>query len=159
MNPLSVAVPPGPVTDTLPEDPLATNAVIVILETTVNEAAAVVPKLTAVVPVKFVPVIVIVCPVTALVGVKEEILLSGIKVKPPREAVPIGVVTVTIPEDPLDTTAVIVVADITVNEVAAVPPKVTEVAPVKFVPVIVTDVPLNEVVGEKDKMVGAGKKM
>ena len=38
-------------------------------------------------------------------------------------------------------TAVIEVADTTVTEVAAAPPIVTPVAPVKLVPVIVTEVP------------------
>src|SRR5688572_26415460 len=40
-------------------------------ETTVNDAAAVPPKLTAVVPVKFVPVMVTVVPLIADVGVNE----------------------------------------------------------------------------------------
>jgi len=47
--------------------------------TTENEAAAVPPKLTAVAPVKFVPVIVTVCPVKALVGINE--LIAGLSDK------------------------------------------------------------------------------
>ena len=40
--------------------------------------------------------------------------------------------------------------------VAAVPLNVTEFAPVKAVPVIVTDVPTGPLVGVKDDIVGAG---
>jgi hypothetical protein len=46
------------------------------------------------------------------------------------------------------------VAETTVNEVAAVPPKLTAVAPVKSVPVIVTVAPCAALVGVKEVMVG-----
>ena len=52
--------------------------------------------------------------------------------------VPDAVVTETEPEAPAPTVALILVALTTVNVVAAVPPKLTAVAPVKFVPVILT---------------------
>jgi hypothetical protein len=57
--------------------------------------------------------------------------------------VPPGVVTVTsaAPADRAGELTVIWVAEATVNDVAAVVPKVTAVAPVKLVPVIVTEVP------------------
>jgi len=57
--------------------------------------------------------------------------------------VPPGVVTVTsiAPTAPAGLVAVMLVALITVTLVAATPPKLTPVAPVKFVPVIVTLVP------------------
>jgi hypothetical protein len=57
--------------------------------------------------------------------------------------VPLGVVTVTstVPAAWGGAVAVIDVAELTVNERAAVLPKLTAVAPVKFVPVIVTEVP------------------
>ena len=57
--------------------------------------------------------------------------------------VPPGVVTCTlaVPAVPAGVVAVIVVAFTTVTAVAAVPPIVTAVAPVKFVPVRVTDCP------------------
>ena len=42
----------------------------------------------------------------------------------------------------------------TVNDVAAVPPKLTAVAPVKLVPVIVTVVPDAAVLGVNEVMVG-----
>jgi hypothetical protein len=57
-------------------------------------------------------------------------------------AVPEGVVTVMGPlVAPVGTVAVICVPELTVNDDAAVPLNATPVAPVKPVPVIVTDVP------------------
>jgi hypothetical protein len=47
------------------------------------------------------------------------------------------------------------VAETTVNDVATVPPKLTAVAPVKSVPVIVTVAPSAALVGVKEVMVGA----
>ena len=57
--------------------------------------------------------------------------------------VPLGVVTVTstVPEDPAGDTAVRVVEDVTLNDVAATEPNLTDVAPVKLVPVTVSEVP------------------
>jgi hypothetical protein len=46
------------------------------------------------------------------------------------------------PEDPAPTTPLIVVAFTIVNELAAVPPKVTPVTPVKLVPLKVTISPV-----------------
>ena len=59
------------------------------------------------------------------------------------ELVPTGVVTTTlaVPAVPAGVVAVIEVALTTTTLVAAVPPIVTPVAPVKFVPVIVTACP------------------
>jgi hypothetical protein len=54
--------------------PFATTAVMVVLLTTVKEVATVLPKLTAVAPVKLVPVIVTVVPDAAVVGVNEVIV-------------------------------------------------------------------------------------
>jgi hypothetical protein len=51
---------------------------------------------------------------------------------------------------------VILVGFTTVNALAAVPPKLTAVAPVKFVPVIVTTCPVFPEAGIKDDMVGTG---
>ena len=64
-------------------------------------------------------------------------------------------VTLIVPVVPLVTTAVTVVAFTTETELAAVPPILIAVAPVKFVPVIVTVAPIAPVVGVKDVMVGA----
>src|SRR5438067_1988342 len=69
-------------------------------------------------------------------------------------AVPSGVVTLTGPVvAPAGTAAEICVAEFTVK-VAVVPLNFTEVAPVKFVPLIVTLVPTVPLVGEKLVIVG-----
>ena len=94
------------------------------------------------------------------VGVNDVIVGAGvaaINVNPVLLALPFAVVTLTLPVVPAATTAVILVALTTVNEVAAVPPKLTAVAPVKFVPVIVTVCPVPTEVGLKDVIVGGGK--
>lgn len=66
-------------------------------------------------------------------------------------------VTLTDPLEPLPTTALMVVALTTLKEVAAVPPKLTAVAPVKLVPVIVTVAPLAAEVGLIEAMFGINK--
>ena len=75
-----------------------------------------------------------------------------------RLAVPPGVVTDTVfaPAVPAGVTAVTVVALTTLTEVAATPSIVTELAPVKFVPVIVIAVPplVDPVFGLTDEIVG-----
>ena len=100
------------VTETLPVVPLATTAVIVVGLTTTNDAAAIPPKLTAVVPLKLAPVIVTVWPVPVSVGVNDEIIGSAagdmLNVDA-LVAVPPGVVTVMVPVEPLATVADIVV--------------------------------------------------
>ena len=77
-----MAAPPGVVTDTLPVVPAATTAVTLVGETTVNDVAAVPPKLTAVAPVRFVPVIVTVAPVPALPKVPLLMMLPVMLVLP-----------------------------------------------------------------------------
>ena len=73
--------------------------------------------------------------------------------------VPFGVVTrtLTVPAAPAGDVAVIWVALLIVKPVAAVAPNATAVAPVRLVPVIVTDVPPAVVptVGERDVTVGS----
>jgi hypothetical protein len=155
VNPASTAVPPGVVTLTFPEVPPASTAVMLVAETTLNEFAAIPPKLTAVAPVKSVPVKVTVVPVAALVGVNEVIVGAGIKVNPASTAVPPGVVTLTSPEVPPASTAVMLVSETTVKEVAAVLPKLTAVAPVKSVPVKVTVAVEPALVGVKEVITGA----
>ena len=65
-------------------------------------------------------------------------------------------VTCTVPV-PAGATAVICVAESTVNEVAAVPPNFTAVAPVKLLPVMVTGMPpaAGPLFGEIEVTVGA----
>ena len=78
---------------------------------------------------------------------------------PGDEVLPPGVVTATETELlPAGETAVICVAELTVKLVASVPPKVTDEAPVRFVPVMMTDVPpaAGPDVGARLVIVGAG---
>ena len=144
----------------LPEEPEPTTALIVVPLTMVNEAAGVPPKETIVTAPKSVPVIVTVVPVDPVVGVKEVMLAPGgggvLYVNPPSEAVPLAVVTLMLPDAPEPTTAVMVVEETTVKDVAAVPPKLTAVAPVKFVPVMVTVESVDAVVGLNEVMLGSG---
>ncbi len=64
--------------------------------------------------------------------------------------------TLTAPLSPAGATAVIDVAELTAKLVAAVDPKSTAVTPVKFVPVMVTDVPAAPEAGLMAVNVGAG---
>ena len=105
---------------------------------------------------KFVPLIVTEAPTKPDVGLKEDMVGIGKNVNVASIAVPPGVVTDTSPEVPDATTAVMLVAETTLNDVAAVPPKPTAVAPVKLVPVMVMVVPLPALVGLKLVMVGIG---
>ena len=160
MKPVNVPTPDAVVTETEPEAPAPTVALMLVALTTVNVVAALPPKLTAVAPVKFVPVILTTCPVLPDVGVKDVIEGAGVEdinVNPALLAMPFDVVTLTLPVAPAPTTAVILVALTTVNEVAAVPPKLTADAPVKFVPVIVTVCPVPAEIGLKEAIVGGGK--
>jgi len=124
--------------------PAGATAVIWVAETTVNDVAAVAPKLTPVAPVNPAPVNVTdVPPLTSPETGKIEINTgTGTYVKETPLLTPPTVVTVigTVPV-PAGATAVIWVAETTVNDVAAVAPKSTAVAPVNPVPVNVTDVP------------------
>src|SRR6185503_16026541 len=106
----------------------------------------------------FVPVIVTLVPTGPLVGVKFVIVGAGITVKlAALVAVPPGVVTLTGPVvAPAGTVAWIAEAEVTVKLAALTPLNRTAVAPVKFVPVIVTLVPTGPLVGVKLVIVGAG---
>jgi hypothetical protein len=64
-------------------------------------------------------------------------------------------VTVTLPVEPLPTTAVICVAAITLKLEAAVPPNLTAVAPPRLVPVMITQAPVPADVGVNELIVGA----
>jgi hypothetical protein len=155
-----VSVPPGVVTEIFPVvAPTGTVAVIFVEEFTVN-VADVPLNLTAVAPVKLVPVIVTVAPTGPLVGEKDVMCGAApvVTVKLVElVAVPRGVVTVIFPVvAPEGTVAVILVSELMVNA-ADVPPNLTDVAPVKPEPLIVTDVPTGPLVGENDVIVGAAE--
>ena len=141
--------------------PLGTLAVTrVPAPFTENVVAATPPNFTEVAPVKAVPLMVTTVPTGPLVGVNEEIVgAAAVTVKlVALVAVPPGVVTVIVPVTaPVGTVAVTrVPAPFTENVAAATPPNFTDVAPPKFVPLIVTEVPTGPLVGEKDVIVGVG---
>src|ERR1700754_3515770 len=113
------------------------------------------PKLTAEAPVKLAPVMVMVSPAVAMVGEKEIIMgRLATNVNPASEAVPPGVVTLTEPDAPLPTTAVMVAESMTVKAAAGTPPKLTAVAAVRFVPLMVTVESRTALVGVNEVMVG-----
>ena len=72
---------------------------------------------------------------------------GGIYVKPDSESKPWEPDTETLPLDPAPTVAKIVVSDVTAKDCAAVPPKLTEVVPVKPAPKMKTMVPVAPLVG------------
>src|SRR5262249_52855357 len=122
-----------------------------------TEKAAIVPlNFTTVEPVKFAPVSVTLVPACPLVG--EKLVIVGaatLTVKLPAEvAVPCGVTIEIFPVTaPAGTTVVTLVA-LTTENVAAAPPTVAAVAPLKLVPVTLTDVPALPLVGLKLLMAG-----
>ena len=123
----------------------------------VTEKLALTPlNVTAVAPVKFVPLSVTLLPTGPLVGVKLVSVGAGMTVKLlVLVAVPPGVVTRSGPVvAPVGTVAWIAVPEVTVK-LALTPLNVTVVAPVKFVPLIVTLVPTGPLVGAKLVIVGA----
>src|SRR2546426_6635381 len=124
----------------------------------VTEKLALTPlNVTAVAPVKFVPLIVTLVPTGPLVGVKLVIVGAGTTVKlVVLVAVPPGVVTLSGPVvAPAGTVAWIAVSELTVK-LALTPLKVTAVAPVKFVPLSVALLPTGPLPGVKPVSVGAG---
>jgi hypothetical protein len=157
---LLVATSPGVVTTMGPALTgvvAATVAEICVALTTVNCEAAVPLMVTAVAPVKLVPVMVTIwLPRGPLVGVK--LVIAGDTVKLVAEvAVPPGVVTAMVPVvAPVGTVVVMLVALTTVNVGCAVPLKFTAVVPLKLVPVSVTAVAMGPLVGLKLVRVGAG---
>jgi hypothetical protein len=152
-------VPPGVVTVTLPVvAPVGTTALIWVALTGVMDTALVPLKETAVTLARLVPVIVTEPPTDPLVGLRLVMVGAGtVTVKLGPLAVPPGVVTLTTPDTaPTGTVAVICVALFTVKDVASTPPKVTVLAPDRFVPVMVTGIPTNPLVGLRTLTVGAG---
>jgi hypothetical protein len=142
----SVPVPPGVVTLMLfrPGVPAGVVHVIVVGLTTVMPVAFSVPTFTTVAPVKFVPVTVIdVPPLASPPDGDTPVTVGNAKyVKAPAEVtVPPGVVTTMsrLPADAAGVRHVIRVEEAT-TLVAATPPIVTDVAPPRFVPLIVSAV-------------------
>jgi hypothetical protein len=155
-----VPVPPGVVTEIGPVvAPLGTVAVICVAELTVYDVAATPLNLTAVAPVKFVPVMTTDVPTGPLVGVKLVIVgAPDVTVKTGVLPVPPWFCTAMKPVvAPVGTVAVSWLLFETVNVVAAVTPfeKRTENVPQRFDPLIVTELPTAPVVGLTVKPVGA----
>src|SRR4051794_17390515 len=147
---LVAEVPPTVVTvmSTVPAACAGAVAVMLVALSTVNDAAGVTPNSTSMALLKPVPVIVTDVPpllgpwaglTLVTVGAATNVNWSFALVA----EVPPTVVTVmsTVPAEWAGAVAVMLVALSTVNDAAAVAPKSTSVAPVKPVPVIVTDVP------------------
>ena len=161
---VAVALPFGVVTAMLfaPTVPAGVTAVMLVDETTTTLVAATPPTVTLVAPVKLAPVIVIAVPpaVEPEVGDTEEIVGTTYVNAFVAVAVPPGVVTATLfaPTVPAGVTAVMLVEETTTTLVAATPPTVTLVAPVKSQPVIVIGVPpaVGPDIGVIDVIVGCG---
>jgi hypothetical protein len=121
------------------------------------KVADVVLNLTSLTSMKFVPVIVTAVATGPLVGENEAIVGApgAVTVKfAELRAVPFSVMTEILPDVAVGgTVAEICVEEFTVNEAAAFL-KLTPVTSMKFVPTIVTEVPTDPEVGEKDVMVG-----
>jgi hypothetical protein len=157
-----VAVPPGVVTLILPV--VAPDGTFVSIRVpwafTVNGTALTPLNRTAVAPANPLPLIRTEVPTGPLFGENEEIVGAAAVVVTVKfvalVAVPPGVVTVIFPVTaPLGTVVVIFVPDaFTENELAATPPNFTAVAPLRPVPLIVTEVPTGPLDGEKDEIVG-----
>lgn len=156
VNPFKEAVPRGVVTDTAPLAPVPTTASKVVAFTTTKEAAALPPKRTLLAPLRLLPLMRTVAPARASAGENELMpgALAPKKVNPPRDTVPPGVVTDTAPDVPVPTVAIIVSASTTEKEAALLPPKRTAVAPVSWVPLRSTALPVDAEVGVKDNRVG-----
>ena len=80
----------------------------------------------------------------------------AVNTNPLSDVVPDGDVTETFPEAPPPTTATMSESEMTANELAAVPPKFTDVTPVKLVPLIATAVPVFPFVGVNAWIVAGG---
>ncbi len=162
-----VAVPPGVVTRILPSvAPDGTVAVILLEEFTANDAerlSNVTEPVVKPLPLKFVPLIVTEVPTGPEVGENELIVGAGTEVTSKLVelvAVPPGVVTRIFPSvAPDGTVAVILLEEFTVNDAETllnVTEPVVNPLPLKFVPLIVTEVPTGPEVGENELIVGAG---
>jgi hypothetical protein len=148
-----VAVPAGVVTWTGPFwVPFATVAVIWVFEFTVKVSAFLFPNLTAVAPVKFVPVMTTTVPGGPLVGENDEIVGEPAAVTSKFWAltpVPPGPMTLIFPSVAPDGTVAVSTVSVVTLKFAERLLNVTSVAPLKFVPLTVTRVPTGPLVGVK----------
>jgi hypothetical protein len=153
-----VAVPFRLVTEMGPEvAPGGTVAVICVDEFTVKDAEVLL-NLTPVTLVKFVPTITTEVPTGPLPGENEEIVGAPATVTVKFDelvAVPLGLVTVIGPVNAPEGTMAVIWVDESIVKVADVFLNLTSLTPVKFVPVIVTDVATGPLAGENEAIVGA----
>jgi hypothetical protein len=159
-----VAVPPGVVTLIFPVvAPVGTFVSIrVPWVFTVNGTALTPLNRTAVAPANPLPLIRTEVPTGPLDGENEEIVGAAAVVVTVKfvalvAVTPGVVVTAIFPVvAPLGTVVMILVPDpFTENELAATPPNITAVAPVRPVPLIVTEVPTGPLDGENEEIVGS----
>jgi hypothetical protein len=152
-----VPVPPGPVTVTVPVVAVAGTVAVICVPETIENVAVFVLNFTAVTPVKLRPVSVTEVPTGPLAGANEPIDGATLNVAA-LAAVPPGVVTEIVPlVAPTGTLVVICVSEVTVKPNTLVPLNPTAVAPVKPVPVIVTDTPTAPLFGANELTVGGAK--
>jgi len=156
--PALIPVPAGDNTLIGPVVAPAGTVAVIFLDELTTKVAAFPLKLTAVAPLKLIPLMETDLPTGPLVG--EKLVITGAAVKDPAlVAVPAGVCTVIEPVvAPDGTTAEICTLESTVN-VPLVPLNFTDVAPVKLAPLIVTVIPAGPLVGENDVIVGNGLKL
>jgi hypothetical protein len=149
------AGPPGAVTVITPVvAPAGTVAVILVLEFTVNVVAAVPLKLTAVLPVKPLPLIVTDVPTGPLAGENEVTVAAGATVNA-LVAVPPGVVTVKLPVvAPVGTVVLIWVSETALKVAVLLLKNLTEVVPAKLVPLMVIGSPMAPLAGESEMIAG-----
>jgi hypothetical protein len=133
-------------TSTVPANPDGLVAVTEVGELTVNVEAAEEPNFTPVVPTRLVPVMVTLVPpdVGPWFGLTDVTVGAATKVYWSAELVAdvpptVVTVTLTVPAAETGLVTVIEVDELTMNVVATDEPNETVVAPVKFVPVIVTE--------------------
>jgi hypothetical protein len=154
--PVLVAVPFGVVTPTGPLVAPAGTVAVIWLSLSTRKLAAVPLKSTVLAPVKPLPAIVTLVPTGPLAGLKPLTAGGGATVKLVLLVpVPLGLVTSIGPlVAPGGTVAVIWLSESTVKLVAPVPLKSTAVAPVKPLPVMVTEVPTGPLEGLKPLIEG-----
>lgn len=157
-EPALVAVPPGVVTRRGPvATPAGAVAIICVAELTLKDAAFKALKVTAVAPLKPVPLMVTTVPALPLGGVK--LVIAGTdttKKLLALWAVPLAVVTLIGPVlAPADTVAVICAEELTTGLTAETPLKATPLTLTKFAPLIVTLLPTGPLGGVNPLMTGA----
>lgn len=159
-RPELAAVPPLVVTVMRPlRAPLGTAVLMLVLLRT-KRLARRPPKLSEVAPVKFLPLIITTSPTLPECG--EKPVITGLGVagtttkRPGPVALPAPVVSLICPvRAPFGTIAWTRVL-LWTEKLARRPPKVTEVTPERFLPVIVTVAPMRPLRGEKPVIVGVG---